>query len=234
MAATGAAVTAARERTLPVHEALRPLIGDGALVRGRSLTCGGLAATSLALALSAEAVAAGAWLAVVGVPWIGVEATAELGVPLERLVRIDPPATTERSDATTWAELMAAVLDGFELVVTRIPPRLNAGLARRVQTRVQARGAVVIGLGVVDAWTSDLTLWAEAATWAGVTAGHGHLRARRVLVQSTARRDPRPRKAELWLPGPDGRLATLPQPAPTGASETPTDGEHEVRVAVAS
>ena len=49
-----------------------------------------MAATSLALALAVEATAAGAWLAVVDVPWLGVEAAAELGVPLERLVRVDP------------------------------------------------------------------------------------------------------------------------------------------------
>ena len=90
LAAAVAPTTLARQRTLPVADPLQPLLPDGALARGRTVACGGPAATSLAIALAAEATAAGAWLAVVDVPWLGVEAVAELGVPLERLVRIDP------------------------------------------------------------------------------------------------------------------------------------------------
>ena len=73
-------------------------------------------------------------------PWLGVEAAAELGIPLERLVRVDP-------GAAGWADLVAAVLDGFEVVITRVPPRLDAGTLRRVQARVQAREAVLIAIG---------------------------------------------------------------------------------------
>ena len=90
LAAAVAPTTLARQRTLPVADPLVPLLPDGALARGRAVACRGIAATSLALALAAEATAAGAWLAVVDVPWLGVEAAAELGVPLERLVRVEP------------------------------------------------------------------------------------------------------------------------------------------------
>ena len=92
LAAAVAPTTLARQRTLPVADPLIPLLPDGALPRGRAVACGGIAATSLAVALAAEATVAGAWLAVVDVPWLGVEAVAELGVPLERLVRVDPGA----------------------------------------------------------------------------------------------------------------------------------------------
>ena len=93
LAAAVAPTTLARQRTLPVADPLIPLLPDGALPRGRAVACGGIAATSLAVALAAEATVAGAWLAVVDVPWLGVEAVAELGVPLERLVRVDPGAS---------------------------------------------------------------------------------------------------------------------------------------------
>ena len=214
LAAAVAPMTLARERTVPVHDALRPLLP--ALERGRSVGCDGVTATSLALAVAVEATAAGAWLAVVDVPWLGVEAAAELGVPLERLVRVDPGHGGQQGRG--WAELMAAALDGFELVITRVPARIDAGTVRRVQARVQARGAIVLLVGTSRAWSTDVALRATRSTWEGVADGHGHLRARRVAVEATGRRVPRPRQAELWLPGPGGRLAAAP-PVVTGLAE---------------
>src|SRR5947207_3065686 len=69
LAAAVAPSTLARQRTLPVADPLQPLFPDGALARGRTVACRGAAATSLAIALAAEATVAGAWLAVVDVPW---------------------------------------------------------------------------------------------------------------------------------------------------------------------
>jgi hypothetical protein len=217
LAAAVAPTTLARERTLPVHDALAPLLPDGALVRGRSLACEGVTATSLALALAAGATAAGAWLAVVDVPWLGVEAAAELGVPLERLVRVEVGAGRERDRARAWADLQAAVIDGFELVISRVPAAANPAVVRRVQTRMQSRGAVVILVGASRAWSTDLTLRTTRASWEGVAEGHGHLRARRVAIEATGRRVPRPRQAELWLPGPGGSLAAV-TPAPASVA----------------
>ncbi len=111
LAAAVAPTTLARQRTLPVLDPLSTLLPDGALARGKAVSCRGIAATSLATALAAGATAAGAWLAVVDVPWLGVEAAAELGVPLERLVRVDqaldcrgrissPPSSTASSSSS--------------------------------------------------------------------------------------------------------------------------------------
>ena len=199
-AAAVAPTTLARQRILPVSEPLATLLPDGALIRGKAVSCRGIAATSLAIALASEATTAGAWLAVVDVPWLGVEAAAELGVPLERLVRVDP-------GDVPWADLVAAVLDGFELVVTRVPPRLNATTVRRVQARVQAREAVLIAVGEPGPLSVDITMAASSPVWEGIEHGWGHLRGRRVTVSSNGRRVPRPRRAELWLPGPDGTVA---------------------------
>src|SRR4249920_4104531 len=156
LAAAVAPTTLARQRTLPVAGPFVPLLPEGALARGRTVACHGVAATSLAVALAAEATVAGAWLAVVDVPWLGVEAVAELGVPLERLVRVDPGEPDG-----SWADLVAAVLDGFELVVTRVPRRVNTAVLRRVQARVQAREAVLIAVGDPGPLAVDVAL--EAA-----------------------------------------------------------------------
>lgn len=207
LAATAAAAvtptTLARQRVLPVAEPLAPLLPDGALVRGKAVASRGVAATSLALALAAEATTRGAWLAVVDVPWLGVEAAGELGIPLERLVRID----TGHDKA--WSDLVGAVLDGFEIVVTRVPRRLPSSLARRVQARVQAREAVLITVGPPGQAAVDLTLEATTAVWDGVEHGWGCLRGRRVTVESTGRRIPRPRRIDVWLPGPDGGVSAV-------------------------
>jgi hypothetical protein len=152
---------------------------------------------------------------------------AELGVPLERLVRVDPGGPGGGSGAggtahdASWVDLIAAVLDGFELVITRMPPRLNAAVMRRVQARVQAREAVLITVGDPGPLLADITMAASSPVWEGVEHGWGRLRGRRVAVSATGRRVPRPRRADLWLPGPDGTVATATSPvaavtAPTG------------------
>jgi hypothetical protein len=195
----------ARHRTLPVVDPLAPLLPSGALVRGQTVACRGVAAPSLALALAVEATATGSWLAVVDVPWLGVEAAAELGVPLERLVRVDARA------AGDWADLTAAVLDGFEVVITRIPRRLDTGARRRVQARVKAREAVLLAVG--DPPGVDVVMEASAPVWEGVEQGWGHLRGRRVTVESSGRRVPRPRRVDLWLPAPGGGVAVVEEPS---------------------
>ena len=194
-------------RLLPVADPLVSLLPDGGLVRGKAVSCGGAASMSLALALAVQATATGSWLAVVDVPTFGLEAAEEFGIPLERVVRVDPPDRKAIGEA--WTELIGAVLDGFEVVVTRVPPRLNPGMARRVQARLQAREAVLISLGRPGPMTVDIELQAADPQWEGVADGWGHLRGRRVAVTSTGRRVPRPRHASLWLPGADGKVAVV-------------------------
>jgi len=197
----------ATSRVLPVVDPLVALLPDGALVRGRAVSCGGAASMSLALALAVQATASGSWLAVVDVASFGLEAAEEFGIPLERVVRVDPPHRKAMGEA--WAEVMGAVLDGFEVVVTQVPQRLNAGLARRVQARLKAREAVMIALGRPGPFAVDTDLQATDPQWEGVADGWGCLRGRRVGVTASGRRVPRPRRATLWLPGPDGRVATV-------------------------
>ena len=88
LATAVAPATMAAERTLPVLPALTALLPEG-LVRGRTVACDGLTAPALGLTLAVQACREGAWLAVVDLPWLGVEATVEAGVPVERVVRVD-------------------------------------------------------------------------------------------------------------------------------------------------
>ena len=201
-----APTTLVHQRTLPVVEPLASLLPAGSLVRGQAVSCCGVAAPSLALALAVEATAAGAWLAVVGMPWLGVEAAAELGIPLQRLVRVDP-------GDSDWADVTAAVLDGFEVVITPIPRRLRAAPLRRVQARVKAREAVFVAVGDPSPLVADVVIESSTPKWEGIEHGWGHLRGRRVTVEVSGRRVPRPRRADVWLPAPGGGVS--------GASEEP-------------
>src|SRR3954447_23304137 len=102
-------VTLAGERSLPVLDALEPLLPDG-IRRGVTATVdGGPGATSLALALGAAASQAGPWAAVVGAPSLRLLAATELGIAPERLLVVaDPPATSV-------ATVVAALLDTVDL-----------------------------------------------------------------------------------------------------------------------
>jgi hypothetical protein len=202
-------VTLARDRSLPVDEAFAALVPG--LVRGRVVGCTGTAATSVALALAARATAAGAWLAVVGMPTLGVEAARELGVAVDRLVSVD--ATGCRPGE--WADRVAAAVDGFELVLTR-PPGQAERMIRKVRQRVKARGAVLLTVG--DPGGADVVLEAVSGEWQGLGHGHGHLRRRRVVVRAGGRRFPRPVECQLWLPGITGRAELVDADGPADSA----------------
>jgi hypothetical protein len=181
------------------------------LVRGQVIACTGQASTTFALALAAEAVRQGAWLVVVDVPWLGVEAAAELGVPLERLVGVDTGAS---GSSSAWVDAMGAAADGFDLIITSVP-RVSAASVRRVQQRVKARGAVLLTLasGDDEMLVPDIQVDAVDSEWTGLGDGHGHLAGRRVRAVATGRRWPRSRSTGLWLPAPSGRVEPVEESA---------------------
>lgn len=202
----------ARDRCLPVHEVFASILPDAGLGRGRVIACSGPAAWSLALALVSRAVVAGSWLAVVGSPAIGVEAAAELGVPLARLVVVDVESGSPGGDRV-WSERVAAAADGFELIVTCPPPGAER-VVRRVRQRLQARGVAMIAVSSsTPRMACDLELTTGTPVWEGIGQGCGRLTARRVTVRLAGRRVPRPVERDLLLPGPTGEISIIPGPA---------------------
>ncbi|MBK5221759.1 MAG: hypothetical protein JJE52_02565 [Acidimicrobiia bacterium] len=202
-------VTMAERQLLPVADALVPLFPGGGLRRGSIVAIAGSAggaSTSLALAVAAEASGQGSWVALVGMPSVGLVAAAELGVALDRLAVIDTP------DRGNWSSVVAALVDAVDLVLVG-PARVRAGDARRLAARTRERGAVLLPVGVDWPEAPDLTLTTSATRWEGIGAGHGHLRARRVTVGAAGRRDAaRPRSVELWLPAVGGGVASVTAP----------------------
>lgn len=197
------------DRTLPVDEAISALFPAAGLQRGHLVGCTGPAALSLGLAVVARAATAGAWVAAVGMPTLGVEAAAEAGVPLARLVLVDiDESQPTTSWAASWAERVGAAADGFEIILTTPPPGAERVL-RKVRQRLQARGAVLVVIGPIERMGCDVELVTSTEEWLGIGVGHGALVGRRVGVTANGRRSPRPVRAELWLPGPDGRVGAV-------------------------
>ncbi len=191
----------ARERSLPIDEVFASMLPGGALQRGHVVGCTGAAAMTLALTLAARPVATGSWLAVVGVPMVGVESAAELGVPLARLVHV-----AVDGGPSVWAERVGAAADGFDVVLTR-PPAGAERVLRKVRTRLQARGVVLLAVSPSNPSVScDVEFTTTAIDWIGIGHGSGRLVGRRATVRCGGRRVPRPVERELWLPGPDGRV----------------------------
>jgi hypothetical protein len=213
-----APTTLARNRTIPVLPALTGLVGTG-LRRGSTATVAGgpgLGATSLAFAFLAAATQAGSWAAVVGLPAAHAPAAAHLGVALERLALVPDAATLGH-----WPTVVAALLDGVDLVVAAVPPGLRAPDARRLVARARERGSVLVPLlppGVSWVEGADVRLRVTEARWHGLGEGHGFLQAREVEVTATGRGAAgRERTSHLWLPGHDG-VSVVERAAPEGTA----------------
>lgn len=197
-----------RDQVLPVVAPLAPLLPDGVLQRGTvlavSATAGAGGATTLGAALAAAATAAGSWAAVVGAEDLGLAAVAELGMAVDRLLLVPRPGLR-------WAEVVAVLAEGVDVVVLRTPPAVGAAVARRLATRVRDRRTVLVAVGGRRPWPeADLRLEVAAADWTGLGAGHGHLAGRRARVTAVGRRAAgRPREVDLWLPAATGAVAAV-------------------------
>jgi hypothetical protein len=189
-------VTLAGERSLPVLDALEPLLPEGIRRGATASVDGGPGATALALALGAAASQAGSWVGLVGAPSLGLLAATELGLAPERLLVVDDPP--ERSVAS----VVAALLDAVDVVYVRAP-NLAASDARRLLARAREREAVLVPLG---RWAlgADVRLTVASPEW----HWNGRLVARRVQVTASGKGVyARERRAALWLPDETGAVS---------------------------
>jgi hypothetical protein len=183
---------------VPVPEAFEEILPEPGLRPGSMVSLSGVGATSLALALVSRA-SHDSWTACVGMPELGLLAGAELGVDLDHLVVVPDPEKR-------WTDVLAALVDAFDVVLTKPPSGRNA---RKIAGRVRERDAVLV---VIGNWPeSDVRIEGTGSTWHGIGRGYGHLAARTLEVIVSGRRAAaRPRGATLWLPDIEGevRIAT--------------------------
>jgi hypothetical protein len=174
---------------MAVPPPLRPLLPDG-LRRGATTAVVG--STSLVLTVLAHACAGGAWAAVVGQPTVGLLAAAQAGVALERLAVVPSPG----AEAAT---VVAALVDGMDVVVVGPEVALTDADRRRLSARARDRGAVL--LSTVDWPGASTVLTVEAGRWTGAGAGDGRLRTHELRVTRSGRgSSATPLSVDLTLP----------------------------------
>jgi hypothetical protein len=190
--------TTLESRGIPTHPAIAELLPGGELKQGAAYSIDRSA--MLIMTLLAAPSAAGTWCAVVGVPEFGVEAAAQYGVDLDRVVLVPHPGDQ-------WLAVTAAVADVMGVVVTRPPARTTDSSVSRLSARLRQRGTTLFVLGP---WPqSEAMLSLSSAQWHGIGEGHGHLAAREVTITVTSRLAGRPRSARLWLPAPDNTVSRV-------------------------
>ena len=206
------AANLAHQRTLPVVSGLETLVPSGALQRGSNLAVHGVGATSFALALAEQAIREGSFMAVIAPSSFGLAACLDFDIPLRRVVQFVLPDNVEN-----WAQAVAAIVEGFDVVVLADQRRATTSQARQLVARNRERGSILIRVGG-PAWpdAADLRFDVGSPEWSGLGQGHGHLQARKVAVQVAGRRyRGRKRAHEIMLPALQGGVAPAADvPAP--------------------
>ena len=181
-----------------VPAALADLLPGGGLRPGAAYTVDG--STALAVALVAEASATGSWCGAVGMPDLGAEAAADLGVALDRFVLVPRPGRD-------WVGVLATLVDVLTVVLVCPPDRVYDAEASRLAARLRQHGAVLISLRPWPRSEAQLTVC--DGSWLGPVDGRGRLTGRQADVTVTGRGLSRSRRRRLWLPDPSGRVRPL-------------------------
>ena len=194
----GAAREAWDRPALPLTADLAELMPEG-LRRGQVVAVTG--ATSLMLALAAEASRAGSWTAAIGMPTVGVVAASRRGIELSRLALIPHPGAQA-------ADAVGACVDGMDMVLLGERLALSDADRRRIGARVRERGGVVIAAG--DWPAAHVRLDVERSVWSGLGAGDGRLRERELTVAVGGRRAGAARRVRVLLDSDLGTRWTRP------------------------
>ena len=168
-------VVTAGDDVLPVRAEIAELLPMRGLRRGTVATVQGSA--TLAWLLLVDAVRAGSWAAIVGVPEASILAGLSLGVPGERLLLIPDPGPQ-------LATVLSALLDAVDLLVLD-PADIRPALARSVTSRARQRRRVVLPTGP---WPgADLDVNATDITWSGIGHHTGRVTTQSLDVRVTGR-----------------------------------------------
>lgn len=148
--------------------------GLGALVPGglaRGSVLGVRGSTSVLFTVMAAAMGTEGWAVSIGMSDLGWLAAGEAGVDLTRVVSLP------RVGAAA-ADVVAACVDGFDVVVLADSLDLGAGARRSLLGRIRSHGTVVLA-----SWPGAPVLHATVRAGEGCGAGTGHLRDRVVAVR---------------------------------------------------
>lgn len=161
---------------LPVPPSLTTLVPHGALRRGSTVAVTG--SLSLLLHVAASLTGEGAWTALVAQPDLGLAAAVDAGIDPARCVVVPQPGP----DAP---DVLAALIDGFDVVVVGECAALRERDRRSLSTRVRHRGATL--LSTVTWPGADVVLDVRQRLTHGLDGGQGHLRSEHLQVSGHSR-----------------------------------------------
>src|SRR5690625_4218349 len=156
-----------------------PGAGVGALgvPLSRGSIIGVTGSTSLLLALLSAAAGEDSWVAVIGKPALGLAALKQFGLSLERMVLVPAPGSHA-------AGALAALIDGFDVVVVGDAVGLGAGQRRSLLGRARRWRTTLF----TPAWPeAPLRLAARPGAWEGAGRGGGYVRTQRIAVRQAGR-----------------------------------------------
>ncbi len=190
-------ITLAHERSQQVRAVSEPLNRVVPDVRpGWSLGFSGAGGWTLAMMVLADLVGesssgtdsktvAGRWSACIGLEELGLVAAHEFGVPMNRLLMVETPPV-ER-----WAVVVAALVEAVDVICLNPARPVRAREARRLQARAREQETVLLHLDGGRSWPTAMDVsFVARQQWSGLGQGHGYLRDRRLLIESSGRRAP--------------------------------------------
>ncbi|GAB3598669.1 hypothetical protein [Microbacterium tumbae] len=185
---------------LPLDPALEGLLPGPGLRAGSAYSIS--PSPSLLGALLAAPSRQGAWCAVIGMPHLGVEAMAALGVDLSRLILVPDPG--ER-----WLSAASALSEVVPLIGVHPRSRVSDADVQRLGARLRDRSCTLL---VTARWPqSEATIRVEDIEWHGLGEGWGLLADRTVTLRASSRRQS-PHSVRVRLPGALGRVDAAPAP----------------------
>ncbi|WDF43561.1 hypothetical protein PBV52_45690 [Streptomyces sp. T12] len=188
---------------------LSRLLPGGRLPRGAVVSAGG--DLPLLIALAAEAAADGGAWAAVGLPQLGGLAAADAGLDLACGLAVPEPGGR-------WAEVLATVCEAAPVVLLGPVGQVAVRTSRRIAARLRRSGTTL--LTWQDWPEAQLRLRVAEARWDGLGDGFGLLAGRRArLVVAGRGAAAQPQHAEVWLPGPDGSVQLIAEPAATAGAD---------------
>ncbi|NEB01929.1 hypothetical protein [Streptomyces sp. SID13726] len=207
-------VVSAGERGTPeapgaVSDTLSSLLPGGKLPRGAVVSAGG--DLPLLIALAAEAAADGGAWAAVGLPQLGGLAAADAGLELACGLAVPEPGRR-------WPEVLATVCEAAPVVLLGPVGQVAWRTSRRIAARLRRSGTTL--LTWQDWPEAQLRLQVIKARWDGLGDGYGLLTGRRAHLTVAGRgAATQPRHAEVWLPGPDGSVQLITEPAAVAGAD---------------
>lgn len=187
---------------VPVPDALSRLLPGGLSRQLPTTLAPAIGATSLAMALAAPVTRTPGYIAVVDWPNWGWAAARDYGMNVDHVAYI-PDSKGQ------FAEVVAAMVSGVELIVARPPHHVPAKIRRRIETLARQHHC---GLLIVGEWAgAGAALTVSDPHWYGAADGRGRLKRRSVTVR-IRRRSGGHDQTEVWLPGLLGEVTKLGRP----------------------